>query len=72
MREPSGLGPNRKSWEILWCGQSGTVAFNRRLLDIAERNVSRGFDLATNLVEAKNLSDAMQVQANYWPRHSMN
>jgi hypothetical protein len=50
----------------------GAVAFNRRLLDIAERNVSRGFDLATNLVEAKNLSDAMQVQANYWPKHSMN
>jgi hypothetical protein len=59
-----------ESWEKSFGAASqGTFAFNRRLLDIAERNVSRGFDLATNLVEAKNLSDAMQVQANYWRKH---
>jgi len=59
-----------ESWEKSFGAASqGTVAFNRRLLEIAERNVSRGFDLATNLVEAKNLSDAMQVQANYWREH---
>jgi hypothetical protein len=70
MMEPSGLGPNRKSWEkSLGAASQGAVAFNGRLLDIAARNVSRGFDLATNLVEAKNLSDAMQVQANYWRKH---
>src|SRR5262249_28319715 len=59
-----------ESWEESFGAVSrGAVAFNRRLLDIAERNVSRGFDLAKNLVEAKNLSDAMQVQANYWRKH---
>jgi hypothetical protein len=59
-----------ESWEKSFGAASqGAVEFNRRLLDIAERNVSRGFDLATNLVEAKNLSDAMQVQANYWRKH---
>jgi hypothetical protein len=59
-----------ESWEKSFGAASqGAVAFNRRLLDIAERNVSRGFDLAKNLVEAKNLSDAMQVQAKYWRKH---
>ena len=59
-----------ESWEKSFGAASqGAIAFNRRLLNIAERNVNMGFDLATNLVEAKNLSDAMQVQANYWRKH---
>ena len=59
-----------ESWEKSFGAASqGAIAFNRRLLNIAERNVNMGFDLATNLVEAKNLSDAMEVQANYWRKH---
>ena len=59
-----------ESWEKSFGAASQSAfAFNRGLLHIAERNVSRGFDLASNLVEAKNLTDAMQVQANYWRKY---
>ena len=44
----------------------GAVAFNRKLIDIAQRNVNSGFDLAKSLAGAKNLSDIAEVQAAYW------
>jgi hypothetical protein len=34
----------------------GAVAFNRKIIDIAQRNVNSGFDLAKSLAGAKNLS----------------
>ena len=42
------------------------VALNRKILDIAARNVSNSFDLVTNLVRVKNVTEAMEVQAAYW------
>jgi hypothetical protein len=33
----------------------GAVAFNRKIIDIAQRNVNSGFDLAKSLASAKNL-----------------
>ena len=33
----------------------GAVAFNRKIIDIAQRNVNSGFDLAKSLAGAKNL-----------------
>ena len=44
----------------------GAAAFNRKIIDIAQRNVNSGFDLAKSLVGAKNLSDIAEVQAAYW------
>ena len=44
----------------------GAVAFNRKFIDIAQRNVNSGFDLAKSLAGAKNLSDIAEVQAAYW------
>ena len=44
----------------------GAVAFNRKIIDIAQRNVNSGFDLAKSLAGAKNLSDIAEVQAAYW------
>ena len=44
----------------------GAVAFNRKIIDIAQRNVNSGFDLTKSLVGAKNLSDIVEVQAAYW------
>ena len=44
----------------------GAVAFNRKMIDIAQRNVNSGFDLAKSLAGAKNLSDIAEVQAAYW------
>ena len=44
----------------------GAVAFNRKIIDLAHRNVNSGFDLAKSLAGAKNLSDIAEVQAAYW------
>ena len=44
----------------------GAVAFNRKIIDIAKRNVNFGFDLAKSL--AKNLSEMVELQAAYWQK----
>ena len=41
----------------------GAVAFNRKIIDIAQRNVNSGFDLAKSLAGAKNLSEIVELQA---------
>jgi phasin len=46
----------------------GAVAFNRKIIDIAQRNVSSGFDLAKSLASAKNLSEMVELQAAYWQK----
>ena len=48
-------------------GQSA-VAFNRKFIDIAQRNVNAGFDLAKSLAGAKNLSEILELQAAYWQK----
>ena len=35
-------------------------------MDIAERNISTGFELAMNLAGAKNAFEAMELQSVYW------
>jgi hypothetical protein len=42
------------------------VAFNRKIIEIAQRNVNSGFDLAKSLAGAKNLAEAMELQGAYW------
>jgi hypothetical protein len=44
----------------------GAVAFNRKIVDIARRNVGASFDLATSLAGAKNLPDIVELQAAFW------
>ncbi|MBK5199510.1 MAG: phasin family protein [Methyloceanibacter sp.] len=44
----------------------GAAAFNRKIIDIAQRNINSGFDLAKSLAGAKNLADIAEVQAAYW------
>ena len=46
----------------------GAVAFNRKIIDIAQRNVNSGFDLAKSLAGAKNLSEVVELQAAYWQK----
>ena len=48
----------------------GAVAFNRKIFDIAQRNVNSGFDLAKSLAGAKNLSEMVELQAAYWQKQS--
>ena len=46
-------------------GRSAT-AFNRKIIDTAQRNVNTVFDLAKSLAGAKNLTDIVELQAAYW------
>ena len=46
----------------------GAVAFNRKIIDIAQRNANSGFDLAKSLAGAKNLSEMVELQAAYWQK----
>ena len=56
-----------ESWEdSLDAAGQGAVALNRTIMDIAERNISTGFDLAARLAGAKNLVEVMEMQAAYW------
>jgi hypothetical protein len=48
----------------------GAAAFNRKIIDIAWRNVNTSFDLATSLAGAKDLTDMVKLQAAHW-RKSM-
>ena len=56
-----------ESWEkfVVAAGQ-GTVALNRKAIDIARRNITNGFGLAESLAGAKNLAEAMELQTSYW------
>jgi phasin len=44
----------------------GAAAFNRKIVDIARRNVDASFDLAESLTGAKNLADMVELQAAFW------
>jgi phasin len=44
----------------------GATAFNRKIIDIAQRNVNSVFDLAKSLAGAKKLTDIVELQAAYW------
>ena len=44
----------------------GAIAFNRKIIDIAIRNVDASFDLATSLAGAKNLADIVERQSAFW------
>jgi phasin len=46
----------------------GAFALNRKIIDIAQRNVNSGFDLAKSLAGAKNLSEMAELQAAYWQK----
>ncbi len=56
-----------QNWERSFdATNQGAVALNRKIIDIAQRNINSGFDLAKRLAGAKNLAEAMELQADYW------
>ena len=56
-----------QSWERSFdATNQGAVALNRKIIDIAQRNINSGFDLAKGLAGAKNMAEAMELQADYW------
>ena len=56
-----------ESWErfVVAAGQ-GTLALNRKAIEITRRNINNGFGLAERLAGAKNLAEAMELQGAYW------
>ena len=60
-RSKDALDAVLESWERSFdaVGQ-GAVALNRKVIDIAQRNINSGFDLAKSLAAAKNLAEAME------------
>ncbi len=44
----------------------GAAAFNRKIVDLARRNVDANFDLATSLAGAKDLADMAELQSAFW------
>jgi phasin len=56
-----------QSWERSFdaAGQ-GAVALNRKIIEIAQRNINSSFDLAKGLAGAKNLAEALEMQSSYW------
>jgi len=56
-----------ESWQKSFsaAGQNA-MALNRKMLDVAERNMDTGFDLAIGLATARNLGEVMELQAAYW------
>ena len=52
------------SWQKSFgAANQGAVALNLKIMDIAERNINTGFDLAVSLAGAKNAADAMELQS---------
>ena len=43
----------------------GATAFNRKLIDIAQRNLNSGFDLAKSMAAAKNLAEIVELQSAF-------
>ena len=58
-----------ESWQKSFgaAGQSAAT-LNRRFIDLAERNINTGFDLATDLAGARNLVEVIEVQATHWQK----
>lgn len=42
------------------------TALNRKIIDITQRNMNSGFDLAKSLASAKNLAEMVELQGAYW------
>jgi hypothetical protein len=58
-----------ESWQKLF-GAAGqdAAALNRRFIDLTERNMNTGFDLAMGFAGARNFAEVMELQAAYWSK----
>jgi phasin family protein len=54
------------SKKVLDAAAQGATALNRKVLDITQRNVNSGFDLAKSLAGAKTIPETVELQAGYW------
>lgn len=72
-RSKNALQAVLESWQKSFgaAGQ-GALALNRKIIDVTDRNINSGFDLATSLAGAKNLAEVMELQAAYWRKQFCN
>jgi len=47
----------------------GALALNRKIIEIAQENVSLGFDLAKSLATARTFAEMVELRATYWRKH---
>ena len=66
-RSKNALQTMLESWQRSFgaVGQ-GALAFNRKMVDIADRNIAKNFDLATRVAKAKNVGELITIQQDYW------
>ena len=66
-RSKSTLKTALESWQKSFgAAGEGAMALNRRIVDLSERNMNTGFDLATGLVRAKTLAEIVELHTTYW------
>jgi hypothetical protein len=46
----------------------GAVALDRKIIDITQKSINSGFDLAKSLAGAKDLAEAVKLHADYWQK----
>lgn len=59
----AGLQAVERSYDA--AGQAAS-ALNRKIIEIAKRNIDSGFDLAKDLSTAKNLAEIVELQGSFW------
>ena len=57
------VDPVARSFDALG---KGAAALNRKIIEIAQENVSSGFDLAKSLATAETLAEMVELPATYW------
>ena len=55
--------------QVLNAAGQGSAALNRKVIDMAQRNVNSGFDLAKSLAAAKSVPELVELQTSYWRNH---
>jgi phasin len=66
-RSKSAMETALESWERSFdAAGRGAVALNRKVIDIAQRNINSSFELARSLAGAKDLAEAMELHAGFW------
>jgi hypothetical protein len=62
------VAQTREMFETFGAAGQGAAAFNRKIIDLALRNVVSGFELARKLAGAKNLAEVVDLQVAYWQK----
>jgi len=62
------VAQTREMFETFGTAGQGAAALNRKIIDLALRNVVSGFELARKLAGAKNLAEVVDLQIAYWQK----